>query len=455
MSSPVTLSNFNSIDFNTILNLVMQQAAQPLTLMQTRQTDLAAESNQYNLLATKLGTLETAAAGLSTSSAVATYASTVSDTSAIAVTPGGTQVAGTYNVVVKNLAQAQVTASSSTAPDADTTQVATGGSITIGGVQVTMPVPVTLQGLADRINATASMPVSAAVVQTAPGAFRLVLTSRNTGLASGFAVTNNLTGGTGVAFANPNTLEAGDASVTVNNLAIASASNTLESAIPGTTMTLFHADLNKTVTVSVAADDSALVTNVKSFVSAYNDLIAFISDQSKAAASGQTGTLAHEALVREARIALRSAIGGTYGSGTSSHLAEVGVGFNHTGQLTLNSADLASALQHDRSSVVTLFTGTATTGAFTNGAFGTLQGAIDSFTQAGGLISSAQTQLTAQSARLTNQINDLQARLAIQRATLQQQFSAADAAMTTLKSQSGTLAGLSSNQGANSFVTNG
>ncbi len=79
---------------------------------------------------------------------------------------------------------------------------------------------------------------------------------------------------------------------------------------------------------------------------------------------------------------MRSALGGTYGSGTFSHLAEVGIGFNQTGQLTLDTTALSSALSQDRASVVSLFAGTSTdSNGFTNGAFGTVQAALDEFTQ--------------------------------------------------------------------------
>src|SRR4051794_16393865 len=106
MSSPITLSNFNSIDFNTILNLVMQQAAQPVTALQAKQTDLASESSAYGVLATKIGTLETAAAGLSPTSSATRFAATASDPPPLTATPTSTAVAGTYDVVVKQLAQA-------------------------------------------------------------------------------------------------------------------------------------------------------------------------------------------------------------------------------------------------------------------------------------------------------------------------------------------------------------
>jgi len=444
MSSPITLSGFNNIDFGTILNLVMQQASQPLQTMQTQQSTLSTTNSTYSLLASKLGSLETAAADLSTTSGVTQYGATVNDPTALGVSTTSSAVTGTYNVVVTSLAQSQVTASTSTAPDASTTAVATGGTLTIGGVAVTVAASLTLQGLADQINGTTGITASAAVVQSAPGAYRLVLTSTNTGAANAFTVTNALTGGTGVTFGG-NTLAAADAALTVNGLAIASASNTLTSAIPGATLSLLRADPTKTVTVSVSPDDSALVGKAQTLVSAYNNLTKFIQSQNTSAAQGQQGTLAHEAILRQARDTLRSVFNGTYGTGTFTHLAEVGFGFDRAGSLTLDKTALTTALTQSRSSVVTLFAGNATTAAgFTNGAFGTMQSGIHDFTQAGGFVSSAQILLQAQSTRLSGLINTMQDRLAVQRATLQREYTAADLAMTQLKSQSAGLSSLSS-----------
>jgi len=458
MSSPVTLSNFNSIDFNTILNLVMAQASQPLTALQSQQTAIATETSQYNFLATKLGTLETAAASLSTSDEITAYSASVSDPTGIAVSPTTSAVVGTYDVKVSKLAEAQVTAADAlTATDA--AAVATGGKLTftVGAVNVDVSVTgsVTLQALADQINATANVPARASVVESAPGAFRLVLTGTSTGLANAFTVTNSLTGGslTGGVFANVQ--GADDAAITVNGLSITSSSNTLTSAIPGATLSLLHADSTKTITASIDTDDSTVVASVKTFVSAYNDLITFISNQTQAALKGQTGTLAHESLVREARTALRTALNASYGSGTFKHLAEVGIGFNRTGQLEVTEATLTTALSQDRAGVVALFAGTGTTGAFTNGAFGSVQSALDTFTQTGGLISTAQLQLNALGDRLSDQIADMQDRLAVQRAALQAEYSAADQLMTSLKAAGASLSSTSSSQTSSSLVMNG
>ena len=45
MSSPITFSGFNNIDFNSVLNALMTQASQPLTALQTRQTGSAVQVN--------------------------------------------------------------------------------------------------------------------------------------------------------------------------------------------------------------------------------------------------------------------------------------------------------------------------------------------------------------------------------------------------------------------------
>jgi flagellar hook-associated protein 2 len=447
MSSPITLSNFNNIDFSVILNAVMAQASQPLNALQAKQTSLASENSAYSALASRLGSLETAAAALSTTTGNTEFTSTLSDTGSIGVTDTGNGVAGTYDVIVSKLAKSQVSASSSTTVDAGTTIVANAGTLTIGGVDVEVTGDLTLAGLASQINATKDMAVTASVVRSAPGAFRLVLTSNDTGLANAFVVGGSLTGGTGVAFGGVPSQDADDAAVSVNGVDITSSSNTLTSVIPGTTISLLHADLTKTktTTVSVKADDSALVNNVKEFVSSYNDVIAFITAQSKADANGQPGALAHASLVSQARSALRSALGGTYGSGINSHLAEIGIGFNQTGQLTLTTGTLSAALAENRASVVTLFAGSGLdSSGFTTGAFGTVQSAIDQFTRAGGFVASAQSQLSAQGTRLDTQISEMNLRLAAQRTTLQQQYTAADQAMTQLKSQSGTLSGMTS-----------
>ena len=43
MGSTITFSGFNDIDFNTVLNALMDQASQPLTALQTQQSALQSQ----------------------------------------------------------------------------------------------------------------------------------------------------------------------------------------------------------------------------------------------------------------------------------------------------------------------------------------------------------------------------------------------------------------------------
>ena len=300
MGSPITLSGFNSIDFNVVLNAVMQQESRPLQALQQRQRDLQTSDSTYGTLAGKLTTLDAAATDLATASKVLSMASTSSAPQNVAITSTGSDaVEGRYDVVVSALARSQVTASATTAPDADTTQIASGGSLTIGGVTVTLSGGVTLRGLATAINQTTDSPAAASIVQTAPGEFRLVLSAKASGVSHGFTVANGLAGST-LAFtdtdndglsgnsAADNTVQATNASVLVNNLAITSESNTLTAGIPGVSLALLKEDAATHVTIAVTRDDEDLKTRIEKFVSAYNDLTTFVA--SKSTTSDPTGT---------------------------------------------------------------------------------------------------------------------------------------------------------------------
>jgi flagellar hook-associated protein 2 len=452
VSSPITFSGFNNIDFNTIVNALMQQASQPLTDLQNHQSDLQSQVSKFSTLSGYVSAVQSAAGALGTTGGLTTLGATSSDTSAVAASVGTAAVAGHYDVVVNELARAQVTASASTAPDANTTVVAQGGTLTIGGKTVTISSDVTLQGLADAINATSGIGVTATVVQSDASAYRLVLTSNATGQANGFTITNALTGGAGVTFTDTdldgisgdsdadNAVKATDADILVNNIDIKSASNTLSTAIPGVTLTLYKKDPAATISVDVAADGSALKSKVQAFVTSYNNLVSYANTQTTAAGNGDTSSIGRDPMLRSLRSALRSGISSSYGSGTYTYLSQVGVEFTQDGTLQLNEGVFDQAVADDPDAVASLFTG-----ASSDGAFSALSGAALQYSQSGGLLSSVQTQLNASISRLGDQIDSMTARLLQQRTALQAEFTAADAAMTQLKSQSSSLSNFNTN----------
>lgn len=446
MGSPITFSGFNNIDFNLILNSVMQQASAPLKALETRQSDFKARLSGFDKFRSEVVALQQTVNDLSTATAADTVSSSTTDSSAVSVSTGTDAQAGHYDIVVNELARAQVTAAATTVADAETTLVATGGSLTIGGVTVTVSSDMTLNDLADAINGTADIPAVASVVRASAGAYRLVLTGRETGQDAAFTITNALAGssiaftdtdgdGTSGDSAADNAIVASDASILVNNVAATSATNVFAAAIPGLTLTVFKKDPAETIGVDVTPDGASLKAKLESFVKAYNSLTKFASDQRTSAAGGNNGTLNRDPILRQLGQQLRSVLSSAHGSGDLDRLSQAGVEFTITGSLKLNTKTFDAAFESDPASLQSLVTGETSV-------FASLDSLLNAYTDSGGLIAANRTQISDQIRSLDSQLLDMQGRLAVQRAALQKEFLAAEVAMSRLQSQSGSLSGL-------------
>ena len=444
MGSPVSLSGFNNIDFNLILNTIMEQERVPVVLLQNNRAGLERQDSQYSVLATKLASLETATDKLSTAAAFATRTVSNSDVTAVSAVVTDTTPAGTYDVVVQELARAQVIASTSTYADTDTTIVASGGTITIGGVAVTVSGDTTLEGLATAITGATGSVVTASVINSGTNTYRLVLSGNDTGTTNAFTVTNALTGGAGLTFADldvdgvsgddasDNAVSATDAAATINNIAITSATNTLDEAVPGATITLLKKAPATTVTLTVTRDDEALKTRVDEFVASYNDLTTYIDAQFTSAADGAASSIGRDGLLRGLRSALRSTVSEAYSvGGTYSYLAEVGIGSDRSGQLTVDATLLNDALSTAASDVESLFVGAGGT----DGLFTVLGSLVTGYTEAGGLLPDIQQRLDDQVGKIDDRIRLLEDQLAVRRSSLEAEFIAADLAIAQLNTQ--------------------
>jgi flagellar hook-associated protein 2 len=445
VGSPVTFSGFNQIDFNLILNAVMRQERLPLDALEARRKTLQSADGLYATLTAKLGTLRSAAADLGDSSTGVGYSATSSDEQSIRASGTGAASPGRYEIVVSDLARAQVMASATTAPDTDTTTVATGGTITIDGVDVSLSGSVTLQELAAAINETADIPVTASIIQTAPGSFRLVLTASESGESGAFTVSNALTGAT-ISFtdtdgddvsgdsAADNTVQASNASFLINGITVTSSTNEVTDAVPGVTLTLVKEDPSATIVVDVARDEAKLTERIEKFSSSYNDLVKFAVEKSAAG----TNSVGGDSLMRALRRDLRAALTAEYGTGTFTRLAEVGIGFNRTGQMTLDTDVLSEALSTDPEAVASLLADSST------GAFGALDEILGEYVQSGGFVSDARTRVSQELSRLASRIADMEERLEIRRQTLLREYIAADQLMSRLNSQISSLASFGS-----------
>jgi flagellar hook-associated protein 2 len=431
MSSPITLSGFNNIDFNVVLNAIMQQERVPVTQLETQKKALEAQQSEFGTLASKLGALESAAEALAAAQALDATTATVSDSTRLAASSTGTVPEGTYEVLVQQLARAQVSTSTNALADKDTTVAATGGRLVIGGKTVTLSGSATLQQLADAINTTADMPVVASVIKDASG-YRLMLTGRTTGAESTFTIENNLTGGNRPRFSTSQA--ASDARVTVNGVTITSSTNTFQGVVPGLDFTALKADATNTVVITITASTDSVQALVEKLVSAFNDIAQYLTEQTTAAARSDADSIGRDPMVRGLRRTLASVLGSAYG-GSYQALARVGLEFTRAGQLEFDASAFVAAMQSSKEDVRTLFRGSDGTG----GVFGSLVSTIAQYTDAGGLVPNAKSRLDAQVTSITKRIADMEERLAVRRAALQRQFAAADQAIAQLNSQLGSL----------------
>ena len=431
----------------------MAQERLPATQLETRQKTLSSQNQLLGTLLTKLNTLQDALGGLADADSI-NPSTAASSSSNVLVSAGSAATPGTYNLVVSQLARSQVMASSSTYSSL-TDVAATAGSLTFtpatgDPVTVTLSGSTTLTGLAAAINNTEDIPVTASVVQTAPGTYKLVLTGKETGAPNAFTVTSTLSGGAGVTFTDTdgdNTYgdsaadlvqSALNASFTVNGLAVQSASNIVTGAVPGATLTLKKQDPSETVTVSVSRDEAEATSRIQAFMDAYNGIVLFMKEQDAADLAGRA-SLAKNPLLRGFRNNFRTALQANHPeAGTFTTLAQIGIGFDRTGKMTLDKDAFKTASTTSLSSVQTLLSGADGDG----GVIGALVTAVTDYTEAGGLLSTARDRLTQQVKDIGTRLDALDARLAVRRLALQKEFLEADRLMQQLNSQGSSLSQL-------------
>ncbi len=456
MGSPVTFSGFNKIDFGMILDAVMAQESQPLTELETQQKTLQTRATTYRTLASRLSTFQSAVEALSDPKGIGGRTTANTDTTLLSASASATAAPGIYDVVVQELARAQVTAATSFPPDADQTVVAWGGALRIGGVDVHIDAPLTLQGLADRINSTTDIPVTASVIRASGSSWQLVLTGKATGVAGQFDIQNTLTGGSGISFGDfdgdgisgnsveDNAVSASDARALINNVTVTSSTNTIADAIPGVTLNLLKKDPATSATISVAEDMTATKTKIQKVVDAFNEIIKFAEDQQVSAAKNDKSSIARDPLLRGLRTALRERLSAEYvAGGNLKSLGAVGIEFDRTGRLTFDAALFDEMAADHKEDLKKLFSAAGTpTGTNDRGVFLDLVKVVKSYTASDGLLKDMQNRITEQERGLSRRMGDLETRLIQRRATLQKEFIAADMLMSRLNSEVSSLSSL-------------
>jgi flagellar hook-associated protein 2 len=389
LSSPGIGSN---LDVNGIVTKLMSVESQPLQTLATKEASYQAKLSAYGSLNGALSAFQSSLSGLSSSDKFQSYTAAVTDIDIFSATATSKAVAGTYDVSVTKLAQAQTIATagqlSSTSSIGDGTPTTltfqfgtiAGGTLSSGlytgatfsqdsdkaSGSVTIDAGNnSLQGIRDAVN-KANIGVTASIVSDGSDTpYHLIFTSSKTGASSSMKI--DVSGDqssplAGLLAYDPagtqNLTQSGAAQnteLTVNGIAITSATRDVTDAIQGTTLTVAKTG---DTTLTVARNTSSVQSAVSGFVQAYNDLNGTLKNLTSYDADTKVGgvLLGDSATLQiqsQLRNMLSKALPGTDGGLTS--LPQIGITFAKDGSMTLDSAKLQSAITDHFNDIGNLF----------------------------------------------------------------------------------------------------
>lgn len=371
---------------------------------------------------------------------------------------------GIYQVTVEKLAAASKVGTASFAKDST---AAASGTLTVKlgpddrGVDVQVAAGATLSEIRDSLNtALKDKGVSANIVSNpADGSSRLVLSSNTTGAGKdiyvqasagleafrigNFADNNPASSPSGAlaALNGSNAASSGyitqaqDAEFTIDGLSLRSASNTVSNAISEVTLNLVSAEPGKKFTVTVDQDTSAVKTNIKKFVDAYNKMVGVTKTLTAVTSVGEgnapvTGALVGDTSVRSLLSTVRNElVNPSDQKGGISILSDLGITTQKDGTLKIDDTKLDKVLSTQYESVAGFFTGE-------KGLTSRLNSKLDVYTQSGGILSQRQDGLQDTLNSVKDQRTKLDERIAKVQTRLYAQYNAMDSLIASLKQTS-------------------
>lgn len=391
----------SGLQVDSIVSSLMAIEQKPLTAVTKQKTDYQSQISAYGTLKSSLSAFQSAVSALSSASKFNAQTVTSSSAAVFTATANGTAALGDNAITVSQLAKAQKLTFAGTANVADT--VGTGtltisfgtynsasavapttpNSFTPNAAKTDISITIdssnnTLSGVRDAINASNSS-VSATIVNDGT-INHLVITSKDTGEVNTLKITTtdsdgNDTDNAGLSqLAYDPTAAAGsgknmsqmqaakNALLNIDGIDVVKPSNTITDAIGGVTLNLLTTSLDS-VNLNVASNKEAVKTSVTAFVDAYNKLDTSLRNLTKYDPTGKaSGALLGDATTRSVITQLKSVMTNAItANGTFSTLSQIGVSFQATGQLALDSTKLDAAVASNFSGIASLFATSAKT----------------------------------------------------------------------------------------------
>lgn len=445
----------SGIDVESLITRLMSLERQPIAQLKERTDGLKTQLSAVGKVQSSLSALRDAAGRLTQSSAFQSASASSSDATTVSASAASGAALGSFNVSVSRLATAQSLASG---PVTAGSNVGT-GTITIDfgryssdlstfdadPSRTSLIIPVVsgedqLEQIRDKINAMKSG-IVASVVSDVNGS-RLVMRAVDSGAANAFRVSvadddGNASDASGLSMlaydptAAINTgarkQAAQNALATVDGVDIESASNRIEGAIQGVTLNLLRPTaVGASTQITVGQDKDATKKLVTDFVTAYNDTIKLLRDQTRNDPQGTSGPLRGDQTLIGVQYQLRNLIGSsTTLGGTFSRLAEIGLDPGSDGLIKVNDAKLTSALNRP-ADLQGLFAGLDAGNDANSGFAQRLRGIADQLLSTDGRIESRKKGLNERIESAGDREEQLERRLELVEKRLRAQYTALD-----------------------------
>ena len=455
MAGISTLGVGSGLGLSTILDKLTAAEKQSLAPISKQQSAATAKLSAYGTLKTALQPFQTANTKLKDAS-LYTATSTTSSSSAFSADTNGSALAGKYTISVDHLAQSQTLTS---LPKADVKAAMGDGTdsrilkfVTADGKEKSITLTkdqTSLSALRDTINKS-NVGISASLIKVSSTEFRLSLTSSATGTdhaVKSLSVTGDDTLHGFIGFDAADTansgmtqsVEAQNASLTVNNVPIESSSNTISDAVEGITLKL-NDKTTGNQTLSVSTDTSKAKNAITDWVNSYNSLQDTIGNLTKYTAvdagkdqDSKNGALLGDGTLRNIQTQLKSILANSSGSTVYKTLSQAGITTDPTdGKLKLDADKLTTALQVKPDAIRDMFSGDGKKTGVTT----VLDTTFTAYLSSKGILQGATDSISKKLNQLTDQYNTTSKRIDDKIARYKTQFTNLDKMVSVLNNTS-------------------
>ncbi|UGV29533.1 flagellar filament capping protein FliD [Halopseudomonas aestusnigri] len=459
----------SGLDISGIVSALVNAEGAPKTAQLDRlESTTTTKVSALGQFRSALSTFKSALSSLNDTSLYEKRTATSSASGTVSVSATSSAAAGSYKVQVFNLAQTSKVALAGF----DTATDAIGsGTLTIDIGDDVLEVDVTdasLSDIRDAINAAGQSKGLSATIVTDPngeGGSRLVLSSDKSGTGNDISVSvsSDATGDLAdLAYTPPSGTDADfqptavdennpraarvisysrDANLAIDGINMSSASNTVEDAVAGVSLTLNAAQSAdaisnaESITLKVSADRDGVKKSINSFVDAYNAMLTSINSLTSVVAVGGddseplAAALVGDSSVRSFMSSLRSEMGSTTSGSGIRILADLGVTTQSDGTLAVDNTKLNKALDSNLDQVGEFFAGD-------KGLMTRLDAKVDPYTKSDGILDVRTKALQNTLTNVDEQRETLATRLEKLETRLLAQFNAMDTLVSQMTSTS-------------------